>query len=189
MCTDLYGRAGRARSLAGHMGGDVEHQEPNVLLDRIEQAIGLSHAANLPVSNGEVLAYRVITGLLSTTTSDGCFGSAATAMWILRGTEGVLRSGTSLIFPSSTEPGWMTPPTCPLASRTMDSGSFYETTHPYSVSMSQDVWQIVWATSTNSYPFTRSTGASCPWRSRSQGQLFDDRPIWPTKRTRGSYTP
>ncbi len=41
-------------------------EDPKVLLDRIEAAIGLSHHGKPPVSNGEVLAYRVITALLST---------------------------------------------------------------------------------------------------------------------------
>ncbi len=41
-------------------------EDPKVLLDRIEQKLGLSHHGKPPVSNGEVLAYRVITALLST---------------------------------------------------------------------------------------------------------------------------
>jgi hypothetical protein len=41
-------------------------EDPKVLLDRIEQGLGLSHHGKPPVSNGEVLAYRVIAALLST---------------------------------------------------------------------------------------------------------------------------
>lgn len=45
----------------------TEVDDPKLLLDRVEQALGLSHRGKPPISKGEVLAYRVISALLSTT--------------------------------------------------------------------------------------------------------------------------